>query len=117
MDWKSSKISTNGAVFEAGNAIQDFLEKEKGIKLPDYSADHGKLEYVLVGRFDPERWVIIPKEELLTSEEGDAGLIGEYFSGRDLKSTAGKRADAEINFEWSGKEPFSSVGRHNFSVR
>jgi beta-galactosidase len=117
VDWTSSQIPTNGALLEPAPVIRNFLEKEKGTTLPAYSTDLGKLDYVLAGDTEPEQWAIIPKDCLLTAGDGEAGLLGEYFSGQDLKTSVATRVDATIDFEWSAQEPIPSLGTEYFSVR
>jgi hypothetical protein len=117
VDWRSRHIPANGAVLDPGPAILDFLEKEKGTALPAYSSDLGKLDYVLVGDMEPEQWALIPKDCLLTAGDGEAGLLGEYFSGQDLKTSVATRVDATIDFDWSAQEPIPDLGTEYLSVR
>lgn len=117
VDWRSSHILANGALLGSGPAIGNFLEKEKGITLPAYSTELGRLDYVLAGDLEPEEWALIPKDCLLTAENSEAGLLGEYFSGQDLKTSVARRIDATIDFEWSAQEPIPDLGKDYFSVR
>ena len=117
VDWKSAKVPANGAILDPGNNIATFLKKEKGVELPAYSKELGKLDYIVAGDIDPERWAIIPKEAFQTKDGGEAGLMGTYFEGTDLKKKQGERTDEKIDYEWSGNEPFKGVGKEQFSVR
>ena len=114
VDWKSSKLTQKGAVIEPGSTFRDFLGKQKGLSIPIYSEQLGKLDYVLIGDSDPERRVVIPTECLFTPD-GSPGLAAEYFTGRDLKTSTAKRTDPVIDFDWSSRPP--SVPADDFSVR
>jgi hypothetical protein len=118
VDWKSSVLPQNGAVLEQGNAFNRFLEKRKGLKLPVYSKDLGKLDYILIRDVDEEAKEIVPAE-VFTVDGTKPGLSGEYFSdGPAMKKMVIERVDrSTIDFDYSGKEPAPGVPKEGFSVR
>jgi alpha-glucosidase (family GH31 glycosyl hydrolase) len=55
---------------------------------------------------------------LLKAPSGDAGLLGEYFLGTELKgSPTFSRIDPQVRFNWDSKSPRSGFPREQFSVR
>lgn len=55
---------------------------------------------------------------LLTTQDGKAGLKGEYFTNAELKGTPDLvRIDPEIRFEWGQAAPAPQFPVDNFSVR
>ena len=117
VDWKAATVPPNGAVLESGRTLRDFLEKQKGVTLPEYSSELGKLDYVLIGDIHPARWVLVPTESLSTGDGDTPGLRAEYFSGGDLAKSVLKRVDANIDFGWGGGAPAEAVGADDFSAR
>jgi len=117
VDWKAATVPPNGAVVEGGQTLRDFLKNSKGVTLPDYSPEIGRLDYVLVGDIYPERWAVVPADRLFTDDGKTPGLDAEYFSGRNLAKSVLKRVDAKIDFEWGGGAPAEAVGADDFSVR
>ncbi len=50
VDWKSQKLSGNGATWESTPMVRDFLKTEKGLPAEAYRDDLGKLDWVVVTR-------------------------------------------------------------------
>lgn len=56
--------------------------------------------------------------EFLVTEEGNPGVVGEYFSNSKLEGEpAFTRVDKSINFYWEFDAPSSSLPNDDFSVR
>ncbi len=61
--------------------------------------------------------VLVPASALRT-EEGMAGLTGQYFKGKSFDTLAATRVDTAIDFNWNtGDVPGLGPRRENFTVR
>ncbi|HEY3412505.1 MAG TPA: PA14 domain-containing protein [Armatimonadota bacterium] len=115
LDWKSAPVPASGAVLELDGRIAANIASTKGTTLPKYSEGLGKLDYILIGDADPDKSNAIPADALHATD-GRSGLLGEYFSDRDLKTLAATRVDPGVAFVWGGP-PADGMGGENFSVR
>ena len=53
-----------------------------------------------------------------TTEDGKAGLVAEYFQGRELQgSPVVTRVDSQLNFDFTGRPPAPGLGTTNISAR
>jgi len=46
-----------------------------------------------------------------------AGLMGEYYEGRNFGRLRGSRVDRQIDFKWGNRNPHPKLGRDSYSVR
>jgi glycogen debranching enzyme len=58
----------------------------------------------------------VPLAQLVSSADGP-GLHGDYFTGRNFDHLVYSRQDADINFNWTGTSPQTSLGKEDYSVR
>lgn len=115
LDWKSQSPPANGAALELDGRINNFLKASFEAPLPAYTEAAGKLDYIVIGNADPDRSNAIQAEALHTPD-GRPGLLGEYFSDRNLTTLAATRVDPNVAFVWGGP-PAAGMGTENFSVR
>jgi len=55
---------------------------------------------------------------LLSTPDGQPGLRGEYFQGRDLQGApVVTRIDKDVNFDFNDASPAPGLGREDFSIR
>jgi len=53
VDWKDTRVSGRGAIYETGSAIHDFLKSKMGVDVPAYRGELGPLDWILVARACP----------------------------------------------------------------
>lgn len=111
----SAPAPPNGAVLELDGRIGSYVAKAKGTTLPAYAEDMGKLDYIIIGDADPDKSNAI-KTDALRTPDGKPGLLGEYFSDRDLKNLKTTRVDPSVQFVWGG-EPAPGIAGSDYSVR
>lgn len=111
----SAPAPPNGAVLELDGRIAESVAKIKGTTLPAYAESLGKLDYILIGDADPDKSNAI-KADAFHTPDGKPGLLGEYFSDRDLKNLKTTRVDPAVRFVWGG-EPAPGIGPSDYSVR
>jgi hypothetical protein len=116
VDWQSAPVSANGAVFEKGTVLRDFLKRAKQITLPPLTDDLPKLDYILVGDSDPTPSRPIPAD-VLTDPNGQPGLRGEYFKGMNFDTPVLQRVDPGVSFDFGEQGPAPEVGGQRFSAR
>jgi beta-galactosidase len=119
VDWKSDRIPGNGAVYESDGKVRNFLSKNKGVDVPAYRDDLGKLDWLIVARplnSDPE---LIPTTALSSGAGKAQGLTATFFAGQDFRREALQRTDLQVDLDVSpGATPDPNFGMtENYSVR
>ncbi|MFH2001484.1 MAG: PA14 domain-containing protein [Planctomycetota bacterium] len=114
--WREIPISRKGALMEWDGEIADFLKTKKGLTLPAYRSNMGKLDYVVTNREYRPRAELISKPHLRTPE-GHEGVRLEYFEGMNFETLKGS-SDVEYIYYISRTDPLSDqIGTRNFSLR
>jgi beta-galactosidase len=119
VDWKSEPLPGNGAVFEWGHNVTDFL-KSRGVNAPAFDGSQGKLDWLIVARPPYQAPTVIPPEYFVDGEGKPAGVKVSFFKG-DLRDgpSESTRTDPTIDFSCSaGAAPDPGLGAdRNYSVR
>jgi len=98
-DWKSPAITGNGAIWEGGNRVSKFLSAQKGVQLPSYSDDAGKLDWVIVARPPNEGGTdLIPADRFVSADGKKKGLQTKFYIGKKYSEFAHERVDSTIDF-------------------
>ena len=98
VDWKSSNITGAGAVWEHNQVLKNFLVKDKGVPIVDYTNDAKHLDWVVVSRPPTGGGLsLIPAEQLRTAD-GKSGVAVSFYKDSDFKEQISKRIDRDINF-------------------
>src|SRR5207249_3821028 len=50
LDWKNAQLPANGAVWESGRRVRDFLAKQKALDVPAYADSLEKLDWIIAAR-------------------------------------------------------------------
>jgi hypothetical protein len=119
VDWKSDAITGQGAVYEVEPRVERFLKEGKGLDVPAYSPDAGKLDWlVLAGPREAKDMpgMPIPADRVTGPDGHGRGFSATFFRGTDLKEEAGGRVDPTIDFP-DGVPALEGMGANNFSVR
>jgi hypothetical protein len=119
VDWKGDRITGNGAVYERKTRVRDFLNNDKGVQVPAYRDDLGKLDWVVVAAprlADPE---LIPASAFRDITGHTQGSSATCFEGQDFGQQVHQRIDAQVDLDIaSGGRPDPKVGTtQNYSVR
>lgn len=119
VDWRSDRLTGNGAVYERTTRVREFLATHKSLQVPAYRDDLGKLDWLLVtvpSLADPE---LIPTAALWDSAGQIGGLTATFFEGQDFAQQVHQRTDAKVDLDIaSGGTPDPKVGMtQNYSVR
>jgi hypothetical protein len=123
VDWRHGQLPSNGAVLEHSHALRGVF-KELGVpEAQAYFENLPRLDYVLVGDFDPEPQEVIPAEQLFHEQVTDAGpheregLGAVYFADEELHELAAEASAPTVDFEWLREAPALAVPRTHFSLR
>ena len=135
VDWKSMKLSARGAVLETDGCIGKFLKQQKGMDVPAYEQNMGKLDYVLVGRtLDPTPAAVVGASAVSLPDGSGPGLLCEYFVDDKMKERVTSRTEQALDFDgqktlpdpklqpgkcsvrWTGKISIPEEGDYEFSI-
>jgi PA14 domain/Glycosyl hydrolases family 2 len=119
VDWKSDVISGQGAIYERGSRVRDFLKSTKGLDVPAYRDNLGKLDWVVIAhpmRDDPE---VIPADALRDLTGQAKGLTATFFRGKEFKQQLHQRLDAKVDLNLPpGAPPDAAVPQtENYCIR
>jgi hypothetical protein len=119
VNWKEAKLGGNGAVYEEGSKVRDFLKSQKGIDVPAYSGTMGPLDWIVVARSSFNAPQVIPRDFFVTADGTMAGLSATFFHGREYKDKASVRTDPQVDVMWAdGASPDAAISAGTeFSVR
>jgi hypothetical protein len=105
VDWKSSRLAGSGAVYEWGSRVRDFLKNQKGVTVPAFDDQQGKLDWIVVARPPLAQPKVITAECLIDAAGVPGGLTGTFYKGNDFKEKLHQRTDKQVNFTWSNGAP------------
>jgi hypothetical protein len=98
VDWRSTRLKGNGAVWEHNHALQNFLVNDKKLSVADYSSTTKQLDWVVVSRPPTGGGLsVVPAEQLLTTN-GKPGVTVSFYKDDDFKESITQRTDRDINF-------------------
>jgi hypothetical protein len=119
VDWKEAKLGGNGAVYEEGSNVRDFLKSQKGIDVPAYKGSMGPLDWIVVARSSFNAPQVVTRDYLTNPDATQPGLKATFFHGREYKGLAAQRNDSQVDFAWpEGSNPDPSIAASTeFSVR
>jgi beta-galactosidase len=119
VNWKADKLTGNGAVYEEGGKVRDFLKSQKGFDVPAYTGDMGPLDWIVVARSSFNAPQVISKDYFMNTDGTNPGLRATFFHGRDYLDKASERNDSQVDFAWpdgAGPDP-SIAAATEFSIR
>ncbi len=119
VDWKDTPLKGNGAIYEVGTKVHDFLKSQMGLDVPDYTGDLGPLDWIIVARAINDEPVAVPPEVLQTPEGASPGLTVSFYSGKDFSHKLSDRMDPHVDLSWAegaSPDPAVSAGS-DFCVR
>lgn len=119
VDWKSAKLNGNGAVYEWGGNVRDFLNTQKNMDVPAYDGSQGPLDWIVVAGGAKPQPLPIPGDRFIDASGQPGGLTATIYTGRDFTERVHQRVDKQIDFEWSsGATPDPAVGlTENYCIR
>ena len=110
VNWRDTKLSGRGAVYEVDNAVRDFLKTRMGMDVPAYASELGALDWIVVARATNDEPVTIPSEALLTPDGSKPGLLATFYKGNDFANKLSERTDPKVDFSWAeGATPDAAV--------
>jgi beta-galactosidase len=111
VDWRQARIADNGAVYEWGNVVSEFLKKEKRCQVPAFDDHQTKLDWILVARAPYEQPQVISAENFVDAAARPAPLSTTFVADRDFSSPLHQRQDKMVDFRWpAGSTPDPAVG-------
>ncbi len=120
VDWKSSPVNGNGAVWDYAGITKQFLTDQKSANVVDYTDDAKKLDWLVVSRSPLGGDMhIVPNEQLLDVTGKVKGLTATYFVGADFDKQVAQQVDKNVNLVVNaGATPHANVPTTtNYSVR
>ncbi|MEO7313159.1 MAG: sugar-binding domain-containing protein [Chitinophagaceae bacterium] len=98
VDWRSSKLSAAGAVWEHNDVLKNFLNNDKKLKVSAYTNEAPRFNWVVVSR-PPSGGSLgnIPTEQLKTTG-GKPGVAVSFYKDNDFTQKITERTDPDINF-------------------
>jgi hypothetical protein len=119
IDWKNDPIPGKGAIYERKTRVREFLANQKGVQVPAYRDNLGKLDWLLVtvpSHDDPD---LIPADAFQDSTGQTGGLTTTFFEGQNFGQQIHQRADAKVDFDIaSGGTPDPKVAMtQDYSIR
>lgn len=137
VDWRSTPVTGSGAVWENGEQVRGFLQKEKVQTVPTFARNLGRLDWIVVARGPSEgEPIAIPASEW-SQLNGKPGVQVTFFGERGFQRPVHQRVDPTValavndgaspdpalpvmsNFgvRWEGTLTPKQDGRYIFSVR
>ncbi len=124
VDWKSATIIGNGAVWENGNVLKNFLSKDKNKTVLNYDRspikDYNKLDWIVTSRSpNGGDLMIVPNEQLRDITGKNEGLTTTYYLGAEFEKEVAKQVDKDINLTvYQGATPHPNVPTtFNYSIK
>jgi len=121
VDWKSDQIGGKGAIISGDSQLLHFVKDIKGADAVPFTADLGKLDYILLGAVDQGTAFNTVSPYNFVAQDGvTTGLNVDLYRGTSFNTFADQRVSAaRIDFDaTSNLIPGSDiVGTTNFSVR
>jgi len=106
VNWKSAKLKGQGAVYEYGSMVRDFLTKDMGVDAPAFDNTQGRLDWLVVAKpmgSDPQPVTA----DCFTDATGrkDAGVKVTFFKGNNFAEKLHERTDRTVDFDVSQGAP------------
>lgn len=98
VDWQDENLAGNGAVYEWGTRIGDFLRTRKNVAVPSFDDTQAKLDWIVIARPPQEAPEPVPASAL-RDPSGAPGLRTSVYADADKRGTAVVRADAAVDFQ------------------
>jgi hypothetical protein len=98
VDWKDTKLSGHGAIYETDSAVHDFLKSQVGLDVPAYADNLGPLDWVIVARAVNNEPTIIPSSALQTPDGSKPGLRATFYKGHDFTAGVSERVEPKVDF-------------------
>ncbi len=120
VDWKSAQLPGQGAVWESGKTVLNFLKEEKKAQVTAYNEKMPKTDWIVVAR-SPKggEMTLVPTEQLLDASVKSSGVTASYFMGADFEKQVAQQTESQINLVVNeGATPHSTVpSTFNYSIR
>ncbi|MFT3868271.1 MAG: PA14 domain-containing protein [Nibricoccus sp.] len=137
VDWRGTPVAGTGAIWENGEQVRGFLQKEKAQDAPMFARDLGHLDWIVAARGPSEAEpVAIPASDW-RQPNGKPGVQVTFFAERGFQRPVHQRVDPTValavndgaspdpalpvmnNFgvRWEGTLTPKQDGRYIFSVR
>lgn len=108
--WQADDLAGNGAYYgNEDDKVATFYKETTGKELPAFTAETGKLDWLVVNRSSLDEPVVIPSA-YFKDQNGNSTLKATWFSEPDMHMVASVKTDAEINRTFvDGAQPDESV--------
>lgn len=119
VDWRSDRLSGAGAVWESGEVIQRFLQRDKDCSAAAFRADAGRLDWIVAARGPLEGEPMPVPEGVLAQPQQGAGLETTFFADQKFAQPVHRRIDARVNLvvdDGAAPDPALAV-MTNYGVR
>jgi beta-galactosidase len=138
VDWKNDKITGTGAVLDADGRVRQFLTRQKGVHVADYTDDLPHQDWVIAASApDAAAPGLVPATRLLGPTGTKPGLAATFFTDRQFAQQAHTRVDgtvdlyapdgappdqavpalADYSVRWEGRLIPPATGAYTFSIR
>ena len=116
--WQAADLAGNGAYYGKENdKIAAFYQRETGKELPAFTAETGKLDWLIVNRSSLDEPVPVTSEYFLNAA-GKSNLQVKWYSDNDMNFLVSQKEETEINRTFvAGAQPDESIPANQaFSV-
>ncbi|HTQ39510.1 MAG TPA: PA14 domain-containing protein [Pirellulales bacterium] len=120
VDWKSAKLAGAGSVLDPGIRLRQFLVREKGAHVENYSDNLPHLDWIVAAQSpNASAFALVPETQLRDSTASRPGLAATFFSDQEFTTQVHSRTDATIDlFAAEGAPPDPAVpALGNYAVR
>jgi hypothetical protein len=119
VDWKDTKLTGKGAIYEVGTNVHDFLKSQMGLDAPAYTGELGPLDWIIVARAVNDEPQSIPADAFTTADSSKPGLQATFYGGKDFTTKLSERTVPKVDLSWAeGASPDASVSAgSDFCVR
>ncbi len=111
INWRSAKLQGQGAVYEYGSLVRDFLKNDKGIDVPAFDNTQGKLDWLVIAKPAGDDPLPIEADCFVDgSGKKSTGVKVTFFKGNNFTEKLHERTDKTVDFDVSqGAPPDPSV--------
>jgi len=93
----SNNLEGNGAVWEDGTTVADFLKDKTKSPVLSYDDNTGKLDWVVVTRPPRKEHLTMVPQEALRSASGEKGIDAIYYMDMDFKEEVHREVEKVVN--------------------
>jgi beta-galactosidase len=97
VDWKSSPISGQGAVWESEGLVQNFLSAQKSRSIPAFADALERLDWIAVARGPKQGEAVRVPAGNLRQRDKTAGVQTTFFANQAFSEMVHQRSDAEVS--------------------